>query len=88
MIYRILPVLWAFVTLVTFAPEPAVAQDSVSEGPVALTPHGDPDIQGIFTFRTLTPLNRPEALVGKEALSLEEAAAFEAVAPPIPIQFT
>ena len=78
MIHRFLPVLWAFVTLVAFVPDPAGAQDSVSEGPVALTPHGDPDIQGIFTFRTLTPLNRPEALVGKEALSVEEAAAFEA----------
>ena len=78
MIHRFLPVLWAFVTLVAFVPEPAVAQDSVSEGPVALTPHGDPDIQGLFTFPKPAPLNRPEALVGQEALSVEEAAAFEA----------
>ena len=42
------------------------------------TPWGDPDIQGTFTFRTLTPLQRPGALVGKEALDLEEAEAFEA----------
>ena len=78
MIHRFLLVLWTLVTLVVFVSEPAVAQDTVSDEPVALTPHGDPDIQGIFTFRTLTPLNRPEALAGKDALSIEEAAAFEA----------
>ena len=42
------------------------------------TPHGDPDISGTFTFRTLTPLNRPTTLEGQETLSEEEAAAFEA----------
>ncbi|SVC17984.1 uncharacterized protein METZ01_LOCUS270838, partial [marine metagenome] len=52
---------------------------------VPRTPHGDPDIQGLFTFRTLTPLQRPQIdagasalLAGKEALSAEEAAAYEA----------
>ena len=47
------------------------------------TSYGDPDIQGLFTFRTLTPLERPvidsgasAALAGKEALSEEEAAAY------------
>lgn len=49
------------------------------------TRHGDPDIQGLFTFRTLTPLQRPQIdagasalLAGREALSAEEAAAYEA----------
>ena len=42
------------------------------------TPDGKPDIQGTFTFSTITPLQRPEALVGKEILTPEEAAAFEA----------
>ena len=42
------------------------------------TPHGDPDIQGIFTFRTITPLERPEALGEKATLTSEEAAAFQA----------
>ena len=41
------------------------------------TPHGDPDIQGIFTFRTITPLERPEALADKVTLTEEEAAVFE-----------
>ena len=42
------------------------------------TPDGQPHISGIFTFRTLTPLQRPEALAEKSALDAEEAAQFEA----------
>jgi len=42
------------------------------------TADGKPDISGTFTFRTITPLQRPTALAGKEALTPAEAAAFEA----------
>ena len=42
------------------------------------TPDGQPDISGMFTFRTLTPLERPEQFDGVERLGAEEAAAFEA----------
>jgi len=42
------------------------------------TPDGQPDISGIFTFRTLTPLQRPRQFEGRETLTAEEAAAFEA----------
>jgi len=42
------------------------------------TPEDLPDISGVFTFRTLTPLQRPEALEGQDRLTEEEAAAFEA----------
>ena len=41
------------------------------------TPDGKPDLQGTFTFATITPLQRPEALAAKEILTPEEAAAFE-----------
>ena len=41
------------------------------------TPDGKPDLQGTFTFATITPLQRPEALKGKDVLTPEEAAAFE-----------
>jgi hypothetical protein len=41
------------------------------------TPDGKPDLQGTFTFATITPLQRPEALANKEILTPEEAAAFE-----------
>jgi len=42
------------------------------------TPDGKPDLQGTFTFSTITPLQRPAALNGKEVLTPEEAVAFEA----------
>ena len=42
------------------------------------TPDGQPHISGPFTFRTLTPLQRPTALEGQAQLGVEEAAAFEA----------
>ena len=52
---------------------------------VLRTPHGDPDIQGLFTFRTLTPLQRPvidagatALLAERETLTEEDAAQFEA----------
>jgi len=42
------------------------------------TPDGQPDVSGIFTFRTLTPLERPEQFEGVESLNPEDAATFEA----------
>ena len=59
------------------APIPAGAQSAQSETAMR-TPDGQPDISGIFTFRTLTPLQRPAALEGQERLGAEEAAQFEA----------
>ncbi|MCE2558529.1 MAG: hypothetical protein J4F98_07910 [Acidobacteria bacterium] len=41
------------------------------------TPWGDPNFQGTWTSATLTPLERPEALAGREALSEAEAAELE-----------
>ena len=37
------------------------------------TEFGVPDFQGTYTYRTLTPLNRPPELSGKEILTEEEA---------------
>ncbi|MCY4634170.1 MAG: hypothetical protein OXG04_06630 [Acidobacteria bacterium] len=56
---------------------PASAQSAESET-VMRTPDGQPDISGIFTFRTLTPLQRPAALEGQDRLDAESAAQFEA----------
>src|SRR3974390_1139667 len=41
------------------------------------TADGQPDLQGIWDFRTITPLERPRALGDKAFYSDEEAAAFE-----------
>ena len=43
------------------------------------TPDGVPDLQGVYTFRTITPMERPQQLEGKATLSAEEAAEFEAL---------
>ena len=69
------------VTLVCLVPGPAAGQVETAPRPgwtPAVTPEGVPDIQGTFTFRTITPMQRPEQLAGKVTLSAEEAAAFEA----------
>jgi hypothetical protein len=42
----------------------------------ARTPDGQPDIQGVWTNSTLTPLERPPELAGKTVLTEQEAADF------------
>src|SRR5260370_36503890 len=44
---------------------------------VKKTPWGDPDLQGVYTFSTLTPLQRPDALAAKVALTEAELAELE-----------
>ena len=56
-------------------PAAAVAQ---SDGTIRRTAWGHPDLQGVWDFRTITPMERPVELAGKEVLSEEEAAAYEA----------
>ena len=41
------------------------------------TLHGDPDLQGVWTNATITPLERPAQFGNKAVLTPEEAAAFE-----------
>jgi hypothetical protein len=41
------------------------------------TPWGDPDIQGIWSNQSPTPLERPDTLAGKTTLSEQEALEFE-----------
>jgi hypothetical protein len=72
---RVYRTVWLVGVGVMFSAGLSAAQ---SASPARLTPHGDPDIQGIFTFRTITPLERPESVADKATLSAEEAAAFEA----------
>ena len=42
------------------------------------TAWGAADLQGVWDYRTLTPLQRPQEFAGKETLTAEEAAAYEA----------
>ena len=62
---------------IVLAPQPAAAQSSERSMPMR-TPDGQPDVSGTFTFRTLTPFQRPAQFEGRERLDPEEAAAFEA----------
>jgi hypothetical protein len=73
---RFLVAAFSFLAVAVLAPGPAAAQGRAWTPP--RTPDGKPDIQGTFTFSTITPLQRPAALEGKETLTAEEAAAFEA----------
>jgi hypothetical protein len=41
------------------------------------TPDGQPDLQGVWSSSTLTPLERPQELAGKPVLTQAEAAAYE-----------
>jgi hypothetical protein len=44
---------------------------------VPRTPDGRPDLQGVWSYATLTPLERPAELAGKEFLTEREAADYE-----------
>ena len=64
-----------FTVIAVVALTPLVATAQSAELP--RTPRGVPDLQGVWDFRTLTPLERPDALADKAFLTEEEAAAFE-----------
>ena len=70
---RLLVIAWLTVVL---TPLTAAAQGKGSTPP--RTPDGKPNLAGIYSFSTITPLQRPSTLAGKAALSDEEAAEFEA----------
>ena len=50
---------------------------AVAQASLPPTSWGAPDLQGVWDFRTATPLQRPGALADKAVLTDEEAAAFE-----------
>ena len=65
----------AFIAAVALTPFAAAAQPAGAEVP--RTAWGAPDLQGVWDFRSLTPLERPEELGEKAFLTAEEAAALE-----------
>ena len=77
MIKKALAAFSTITIVLTLAPPSAVAQSGDRTMPLR-TPDGQPDVSGIFTFRTLTPLQRPTQFEDKETLTAEEAAQFEA----------
>ena len=75
MLRKCLAAFAAVTVVLTLAPPPAAAQSA--EMPMR-TPDGQPDVSGTFTYRTLTPFQRPAQFEGRERLEADEAAAFEA----------
>ena len=67
----------ALVGVLLILPGGALAQPGGDAASVARTPWGTPDLQGVWDFRTVTPLERPDELEGKEFLTDEEASEFE-----------
>ena len=56
---------------------PAAAQSDGISMPLR-TPDGRPDLSGVWDFRTVTPVERPEEFADQEFLSEEEVAAYAA----------
>ena len=76
MSHRYLVVPCAVIAVVALAPMLASAQSA--EAP--RTPWGAPDLQGVWDFRSLTPLERPAELADQAFLTEEEAASLEQAA--------
>src|SRR5260221_5176426 len=71
---RLLVIAW--LALLTVPQLPVAAQGKASAP--SRTPDGKPNLAGIYSFSTITPLQRPNTLSGKATLSDDEAEAFEA----------
>ena len=65
------------IALVVLVPVAAAGQGTTSGWPPTQTAWGDPDLQGTYTNKTITPLQRPEELAGREFLTEEEATSLE-----------
>jgi hypothetical protein len=68
--YRLLLAVAVAVQLSAQAPKP--------KGAIPRTPDGHPDLEGVWTNATITPLSRPPQFDGKPTISDAEAKAFEA----------
>ena len=68
----------ATAAIVALVPIAAAGQAGPDGWTPPLTPWGAPDLQGVWDFRTITPMERPAELAGRRVLTAEEAASFEA----------
>ena len=79
--YELLAARGALLTVLALllAALPAAGQDDGADGFTApRTPWGDPSLQGIWSSKTRTPLERPDQYEGREFLTAEEVADLEA----------
>ena len=62
-----------FIAAMTVAPLPAQQKKWTQP----MTPDGQPDLQGVWGFATITPLERPNDLAGKQFFTEKEAVEYE-----------
>jgi hypothetical protein len=78
------PALAATALLVTAAPAFSQAPPAEASAEATFTPPrtawGDPDLQGTYTNKTITPLQRPAQFADKAFLTIDEVASFEQAA--------
>ena len=72
MSHRCLAAVFTVIAVVALATSPIAAQTAPR------TPWGAPDLGGVWDFRTITPLERPDEFAGQDVLTAEESAAREA----------
>ena len=63
--------------LLVLFPMSAAAQSDAEPWSLPRTAAGVPDLNGVWDFRTITPMERPDSLAGKAVLTDEEAASLE-----------
>src|SRR5262245_33766122 len=63
--------------LVFWQPSAVTAQIKQPGGSAPRMPWGDPDLQGVWSSRTLTPLQRPDKYAGREFLTDQEVVELE-----------
>ena len=73
---RFRPKLVALLAIGLVMPGIAMAQTDAAATEIPRNAWGDPDLQGVWNYSTLTPLERPSLLADKAKLTEEEAAAF------------
>src|SRR5206468_12430729 len=60
--------------LVLLAPAAMAVQQGAANSAPSRTAWGDPDLQGVYTFATQTPVERPKELAGKAVYTEAELA--------------
>ena len=78
MTHRTMALLLVAAVVTVLAPLPAVGQGQAEIWELPRLGDGRPDLQGVWDFRTVTPLERPARFGERETLTEEEAAAVEA----------
>src|SRR5436853_2994433 len=82
MTYRWTRVMMAMAAAAAVLPGQAMAQSAPAKTKAKAwtqtkTPWGEPDLQGVYSNRTITPFERPAEFAGKAELSDEETAELE-----------